>query len=49
VGSYVEAENDEVVLLVGSSGLFELAVRCESAEERTGLGRGDRFEVVESG
>ena len=48
VGAYVEAEDDEVVLLEGSSEWFELAVRCESAEERTGLRRGDSIEIVET-
>jgi len=47
VGTYVEAEIGEVVVLEGSSGLLELAVPCESAEERTGLRRGDLIDITE--
>ena len=46
VRTYGEAPDDEVVLLVGSSGLLELAVRSGSAAEVTGLDRGDPVEIV---
>ncbi len=46
VHTYSQAADGEVVLLTGSSGLFELAVNCASAEERTGLRRGDSVEIV---
>jgi len=41
VRTYAEARPDEVVLLEGSAGYFELAVNCGSAAEATGLERGD--------
>jgi S-adenosylmethionine hydrolase len=49
VGTYAEANPDEVVLLEGSAGYLELAVNCGSAAEATGLQRGDRvaFSMVE--
>jgi S-adenosylmethionine hydrolase len=45
VGTYGEASADEVVLLEGSSGLLELAVRGGSAAHATGLKRGDTVRV----
>ena len=41
VRTYAEARPDEVVLLEGSAGYFELAVNCGSAADVTGLERGD--------
>jgi hypothetical protein len=41
VRTYAEARPDEVVLLEGSAGYFELAVNCGSAADATGLERGD--------
>jgi S-adenosylmethionine hydrolase len=41
VRTYAEARPDEVVLLEGSAGYFELAVNCGSAAEATGVERGD--------
>ena len=41
VRTYAEAQPDEVVLLEGSAGYFELAVNCGSAADVTGLERGD--------
>jgi S-adenosylmethionine hydrolase len=49
VAAYVDASDDEVVLLEGSSGWLEMAVQCDSAEERTGLRRGDCIDVIEVG
>jgi S-adenosylmethionine hydrolase len=46
VGTYGEADNDEVVLLEGSSGLLELAVRGGSAARATGLKRGDSIRIT---
>jgi S-adenosylmethionine hydrolase len=40
VRTYAEARPDEVVLLEGSAGYFELAVNCGSAAEATGVERG---------
>jgi len=42
VRTYAEARPDEVVVLEGSAGYYELAVNCGSAAEATGLERGDR-------
>jgi S-adenosylmethionine hydrolase len=42
VETYDEAEAEEVVLLEGSAGYLELAVKCGSAAEATALQRGDR-------
>lgn len=41
VGTYGEAQPDEVVLIEGSAGFLELAVNCGSAADATGLERGD--------
>ena len=41
VRTYADAQPDEVVLLEGSAGYLELAINCGSAEEATGLERGD--------
>jgi S-adenosylmethionine hydrolase len=41
VGTYGEAQPEEVVLIEGSAGFLELAVNCGSAAEATGLERGD--------
>jgi S-adenosylmethionine hydrolase len=41
VGTYGEANAEEVVLLEGSAGYLELAVNCGSAADVTGLERGD--------
>jgi S-adenosyl-L-methionine hydrolase (adenosine-forming) len=46
VRTYAEARPDEVVLLAGSAGYFELAVNCGSAAEATGLERGDRITIT---
>jgi S-adenosylmethionine hydrolase len=46
VRTYSEALPDEVVLLEGSAGNFELAVNCGSAAESTGLERGDRVTIT---
>ena len=46
VRTYSEARPDEVVLLEGSAGYFELAVNCGSAAEATGLERGDRITIT---
>jgi S-adenosylmethionine hydrolase len=46
VRTYAEARPDEVVLLEGSAGTFELAVNCGSAAESTGLERGDRVTIT---
>lgn len=42
VGTYGEADPEEVVLIEGSAGFLELAVNCGSAADATGLQRGDR-------
>jgi S-adenosylmethionine hydrolase len=41
VGTYGEAQPEEVVLIEGSAGFLELAVNCGSAADATGLERGD--------
>jgi S-adenosylmethionine hydrolase len=41
VGTYGEAQPEEVVLIEGSAGYLELAVNCGSAADSTGLERGD--------
>ena len=41
VGTYGEAQPDEVVLIEGSAGFLELALNCGSAADATGLERGD--------
>lgn len=41
VSTYAEGKPEEVVLIEGSAGFFELAVNCGSAAEATGLERGD--------
>ena len=41
IGTYGEAQPEEVVLIEGSAGFLELAVNCGSAAEATGLERGD--------
>jgi len=41
VTTYAEGKPEEVVLIEGSAGFFELAVNCGSAAEVTGLERGD--------
>lgn len=41
VGTYGDAQPDEVVLIEGSAGFLELAVNCGSAADATGLERGD--------
>lgn len=46
VGTFAEAEGDEVVWYQGSVGLLELAVNRGSAAEATGLARGDTFEIT---
>lgn len=46
VRTYAEGRPDEVVLLEGSAGYFELAVNCGSAAESTGLERGDRITIT---
>jgi S-adenosylmethionine hydrolase len=49
VRTYAEGRPDEVVLLEGSAGCFELAVNCGSAAEATGLERGDRVTITLAG
>lgn len=49
VRTYAEAGQDEVVLLEGSAGYFELALNCGSAAEATGLERGDRVTITLAG
>jgi S-adenosylmethionine hydrolase len=49
VRAYAEARPDEVVLLEGSAGFFELAVNCGSAAEATGLERGDEVIILVGG
>jgi len=49
VRTYAEARPDEVVLLEGSAGFFELAVNCGSAAEATGLERGDEIFIKTGG
>jgi len=46
VSTYADGAEREMVLLVGSSGLLELAVSGGSAATATGLGRGDVVEVT---
>jgi S-adenosylmethionine hydrolase len=46
VATYSEAREGEVVVIVGSSGLLELAVNRDSAASITGLGRGDTVDVT---
>jgi S-adenosylmethionine hydrolase len=41
IGTYGEAQPEEVVLIEGSAGFLELAVNCGSAADATGLERGD--------
>jgi hypothetical protein len=47
VAIFCDGEPEEVVMLAGSSGLLELVVNGGSAAAVTGLGRGDRIEVVD--
>jgi S-adenosylmethionine hydrolase len=47
VATFGDGADDEVVLLVGSSGLLELVVNGGSAAAATGLGRGDVVDVRE--
>jgi S-adenosylmethionine hydrolase len=47
VATYAEAGDGEVVMLEGSSGLLELALRGASAAEVIGLQRGDSVELRE--
>jgi S-adenosylmethionine hydrolase len=47
VATFDDGDDDEVVLLPGSSGLLELVVNGGSAADATGLGRGDVIEVGE--
>jgi S-adenosylmethionine hydrolase len=49
VGTYGEAQPEEVVLIEGSAGFLELAVNCGSAAESTGLERGDTVLFQASG
>jgi hypothetical protein len=46
VRTYAEADPEEAVLLVGSAGLFELAVNRGSAADALGLERGDTVTLV---
>lgn len=48
VTTYDDGGEDELLLLEGSSGLLELAVRNGSAAAATGLARGDTVVVVET-
>jgi S-adenosylmethionine hydrolase len=48
VATYEQGRDGELLLLEGSSGLLELAVRRGSAAGLTGLGRGETVVIVES-
>ncbi len=48
VTTYADAPSDEVVMLVGSAGLYELAVNRGSAADTLGLERGDIVMLVRS-
>ena len=46
VGTYSDADEDEVILLEGSAGYLELAVNGGSAAMATGLRRGDSVRIT---
>ncbi|HUH13465.1 MAG TPA: SAM hydroxide adenosyltransferase, partial [Longimicrobiales bacterium] len=48
-GTFGDVGSGELVALVGSEGLLEVALRDGSAAEYLGVGRGARVEVVEGG
>ncbi len=46
MGTYSDADEDEVILLEGSAGYLELAVNGGSAAMATGLRRGDSVRIT---
>jgi hypothetical protein len=43
---YAEAAKGELFVIVGSSGLLEIATNCGSARDQTGVAPGTRFRLV---